>query len=63
DGGAAEAERLGVPLLGRVPIDIALRQGCDDGRPLVLTAPQSAVARVFVQAAEMLRTRLGLARS
>ncbi|MDX5332230.1 MAG: Mrp/NBP35 family ATP-binding protein [Caulobacteraceae bacterium] len=61
-GGVAEAERLGVPLLAQAPIDVALRQACDDGRPLVATAPQSSTARAFRQAAEMLRTRLGLAR-
>ncbi len=61
-GGAAEAERLGVPLLGQIPIDVALRQACDDGRPLGVTAPDSGPAKAFRQAAEMLRTRLGLAR-
>lgn len=61
-GGATEAERLGVPLLGQIPIDVALRQACDDGRPLGATAPDSGPARAFRQAAEMLRTRLGLAR-
>ena len=61
-GGVAEAERLGVPLLAQAPIDVALRQACDNGRPLVATAPQSSTARAFRQAAEMLRTRLGLAR-
>jgi ATP-binding protein involved in chromosome partitioning len=53
-GGKAEAERLGVPLLGEIPIDVALRQGCDDGRPLVATAPDSAPAKVFLRMAEQL---------
>jgi ATP-binding protein involved in chromosome partitioning len=61
-GGLAEAERLETPVLGQIPIDVALRQGCDDGRPLVATAPDSGPARAFRHAAEMLRTRLGLAR-
>ncbi len=61
-GGATEAERLDVPLLGQIPIDVALRQACDDGRPLGVTAPDSGPAKAFRQAAEMLRTRLGLAR-
>jgi ATP-binding protein involved in chromosome partitioning len=34
DGGAAaEAAALGVPLLGRIPLDIALRQSSDAGEP------------------------------
>jgi ATP-binding protein involved in chromosome partitioning len=53
-GGKAEAERLGVPLLAEVPIDIALRQGGDDGRPLVATHPQSPAAQAFFRMAEQL---------
>jgi ATP-binding protein involved in chromosome partitioning len=56
EGGAAkEAQRLGVPLLGQVAIDVALRQGGDDGAPLVATAPESAAARVFIEMARRLR--------
>ncbi|MBC7167797.1 Mrp/NBP35 family ATP-binding protein [Phenylobacterium sp.] len=57
-GAAREAERLGVPLLAEVPIDVALRQACDDGRPLTAVAPQSAPARAFRQAAERIRLAL-----
>ena len=55
EGGAVrEAQALGVPLLGQAPIDIALRQGGDDGRPLVATAPESAAAQVFIEMAKKL---------
>jgi ATP-binding protein involved in chromosome partitioning len=55
EGGAArEAQALGVPLLGAVPIDMALRQSCDDGRPLVATAPDSPAAKVFIEMARKL---------
>ncbi|MFD8076536.1 Mrp/NBP35 family ATP-binding protein [Streptomyces sp. NPDC059718] len=30
-----------VPVLGQIPIDVRLREGGDDGRPVVLTDPQS----------------------
>jgi ATP-binding protein involved in chromosome partitioning len=53
-GARAEAERLGVPFLGEIPIDIALRKGADEGRPLVATAPDSAVGRVFAAIAKSL---------
>ncbi len=33
-----------IPLLGRVPFDPRLREGGDDGRPLVLTEPDSEAA-------------------
>ncbi|MGH6957385.1 MAG: P-loop NTPase, partial [Caulobacteraceae bacterium] len=54
-GAKAEAARLGVPLLAEIPIDIALRQGGDEGRPVVVTDPAGAVARAFVAAAQALR--------
>jgi len=33
-----------VPLLGQVPIDTRLREGADEGRPLVLGAPDAPAA-------------------
>ncbi|MGA0607492.1 Mrp/NBP35 family ATP-binding protein [Phenylobacterium sp. VNQ135] len=56
EGGAAEeARRLGVPLLAQIPIETALRQACDDGRPLVATTPDTPAAWAFLQMAEKLR--------
>jgi ATP-binding protein involved in chromosome partitioning len=56
EGGAAkEAQALGVPLLGQVAIDVALRQSGDDGAPLVATAPDSAAAQVFIEMARRLK--------
>ena len=55
EGGArAEAGRLAVPLLGEVPIDVALRQACDDGRPVCAAAPDSPAAAVFREIARKL---------
>ena len=51
-GARATAEALGAPFLGEVPIDMALRQACDDGRPLVVVAPDSPSARAFMAIAE-----------
>jgi ATP-binding protein involved in chromosome partitioning len=47
-GARATAAALGAPFLGEVPIDIALRQSCDDGRPLVAAAPDSPAAAAFL---------------
>lgn len=43
-GGAREAKRLGVPLLGEIPIDIATREGGDGGAPIALTPPGDSLA-------------------
>jgi len=51
-----------VPLLGQVPLDMAVREGGDDGTPVVLTAPDSPGAKVLREIASGLaRRRRGLA--
>lgn len=57
-GGAREAKRLRVPLLGEIPIDIAVREAGDRGRPIVAEASNSAVAAEFNKIAEQLRRDL-----
>ncbi len=57
-GGVREAARLGVPLLGQIPIDIATREAGDRGRPIVLEQPQNPVAQAFEAAATALTRRL-----
>jgi ATP-binding protein involved in chromosome partitioning len=55
EGGAArEALALGAPLLAQAPIDVALREACDAGRPLVATHPESPAAQAFLTLARKL---------
>lgn len=53
-GGEETALSLNAPLLGKVPLDIAIRQGCDLGIPIVLAQPDSVPAKVFREIAEKL---------
>ncbi|MGD0311186.1 MAG: Mrp/NBP35 family ATP-binding protein [Acidimicrobiales bacterium] len=46
-GGSQLAGELGVPLLAQVPLVSALRQGGDEGVPMVSAAPDSEVGQVF----------------
>ncbi|MCA2180740.1 Mrp/NBP35 family ATP-binding protein [Nonomuraea glycinis] len=46
-----------VPLLGQVPIDLRLREGGDEGKPLVLTDPDSPAAAELRQIADRLSKR------
>src|ERR1700720_707635 len=48
-GGAREAKRLRVPLLGQIPLDIATRESGDRGMPIVGEDRQSAVAQEFLK--------------
>lgn len=45
-----------VPLLGRLLLDPATATGGDQGRPVVVAAPESAVARAFAEMAERIAT-------
>ena len=57
-GGQVLADQLGVPLVGQVPLVTALREGGDDGRPVVATDPDSQAAQAFFAIAERIRTDL-----
>jgi ATP-binding protein involved in chromosome partitioning len=50
-GGAALADDLGVPLLGQIPLDPHVVEGGDDGRPVVVSAPDTPSARALVAVA------------
>lgn len=59
-GGEREAQKLGVPLLGRVPLDIATRTCGDEGHPVALEDPgKSMVAAAFEGIAGTLASVLG----
>ncbi len=56
--GAAHAEATpAVPLLGQVPLSVALREGGDDGTPVVLGAPNDPAAVAIEAIAEQLIVR------
>jgi ATP-binding protein involved in chromosome partitioning len=58
-GGARhEAERLKVPFLGEVPLDMAIRQTSDAGTPVVATDPDSPHTKVYRAIAERVRDQL-----
>ena len=50
-GGKQAAEKLGVPFLGAIPIDPAIRIGGDEGMPIVAANPDSPQAKTFVDIA------------
>jgi ATP-binding protein involved in chromosome partitioning len=57
-GGEREARRLRVPLLGKIPIDMATREAGDRGMPIVAEDRQSPVAQEFKKIAEHVRKEL-----
>ncbi|MGJ8571185.1 MAG: Mrp/NBP35 family ATP-binding protein [Hoeflea sp.] len=58
-GGARdEAERIGVPFLGEVPLAMPIRETSDAGRPVVATAADGPHAKVYLEIAAKVRARL-----
>jgi len=53
-GAVREAERHGVPLLGAIPLDVAVRESGDAGTPIVIARPDGPHARAFREAARAL---------
>jgi ATP-binding protein involved in chromosome partitioning len=51
-GGKRTSERYGVPYLGSIPLDPAIRKSGDDGKPIVAAHPESAAARAFAEVAD-----------
>jgi ATP-binding protein involved in chromosome partitioning len=62
-GGEETAKRLSnlvgadLPLLGKIPFDIALREGGDNGKPVVITEPNSPAALEFERVIDQLTVR------
>jgi ATP-binding protein involved in chromosome partitioning len=58
-GGAREAaETMGVDFLGEIPLDMAIREGGDSGRPIVVSDPDSPHAAAYRAIAEKVREKV-----
>ncbi|AYO95146.1 iron-sulfur cluster carrier protein ApbC [Xanthomonas axonopodis] len=58
-GGERMAVQYGVPLLGSLPLEIAIREQGDAGQPVVVAAPESVAAKAYLAAATRLAEELG----
>jgi len=54
----AEAEEMGVEMLGQVPLEAQVRSLSDSGKPIVLSAPDSAPSQVYRHIAARVFDRL-----
>jgi len=57
-GAQKEAERLGVPFLGEVPLHMTIREKSDSGRPVVATEPDGPHARIYREIAAKVRDQI-----
>ena len=58
-GARAEAERLGVPLLAEIPLDMQLRESSDAGLPIVVGEPEGVLAGVYREVARQVLKVIG----
>jgi ATP-binding protein involved in chromosome partitioning len=59
-GARAEAAKLGVPFLGEIPLDSAIRERADSGMPIVVTEPDGPQAAVYRGIAAAVMASVGL---
>jgi ATP-binding protein involved in chromosome partitioning len=57
-GGQELADTIDVPLLGKIPLVPQLREGGDDGHPIMAVAPESEAALAFASIAEQVDVAL-----
>ena len=50
-----------MPFLGEIPLELQIRVGGDDGRPVVAAHPESAEAQAFVAVARAVAGRVSVA--
>jgi ATP-binding protein involved in chromosome partitioning len=58
-GARREAEKLGMEFLGEVPLDIIIRETSDEGRPVVVSHPESEHAKVYRAMARRVWEKVG----
>jgi ATP-binding protein involved in chromosome partitioning len=60
-GGKRLAEESGVPFIGAIPMDPSVREGGDRGVPVVISNPDSPVAKALRVVAEDVAARISVA--
>jgi len=59
-GAESAAQRLGVPFLGAIPLEEGIREDADSGTPVVISRPESAGAKAFVEIASQVAARTSI---
>ena len=60
-GGRRAAELFGIPFLGEIPLELQVRVGGDEGRPVVAAYPDSPEAEAFMAVARAVAGRVSVA--
>ncbi|MGL5034753.1 MAG: P-loop NTPase, partial [Microcystaceae cyanobacterium] len=60
-GGEKTSKELQIPLLGCVPLEILLREGGDQGIPIVISTPDCASAQALTAIAQQIAAKVSMA--
>lgn len=58
NGVAETAKKLGLPFLGDIPLEVAIREQADQGLPIVFKDPDSPVSAAYTEIALKLKEKL-----
>ncbi len=59
-GGEKTSERYGIPLLGKIPLDVEIREGSDSGAPIVVSKPDSPHSKAFSEIAGSVASKISI---
>jgi len=62
-GAQMAAKELGIDFLGEIPLDLAIRETADAGTPIVIAAPDSAVAGTYFRIVDQLLEKIDAKKS
>jgi hypothetical protein len=60
-GGEKTSKEVQIPLLGCVPLEISLREGGDQGIPIVISTPDCACAQALTAIAQQIAAKVSMA--
>ncbi|XP_040188224.1 iron-sulfur protein NUBPL isoform X1 [Rana temporaria] len=58
DGARQLAASMGLDILGDIPLHISIRETCDMGKPIVVSAPESGEAKAYLSIAKEIMKRI-----
>ncbi|MHA1469496.1 MAG: Mrp/NBP35 family ATP-binding protein [Candidatus Asgardarchaeia archaeon] len=58
-GGENAAKQLGVDFLGRLPLDVRVRELSDEGKPFIIEYPEAEVSRAFMEIVDKILEKVG----
>jgi len=57
-GGEKTSQQYRVPFLGKIPLETSVREGGDNGQPIVSGSVETAASKAFVEIAQLLAARI-----